>query len=217
MSRLLFIQASPRLTESKSNQIAQAYLAELLKNNPDLSVDVLSVWDITLPVFDGDKVGAKIAAMQGKQHTGSEKTAWDQIVEVANRFIAADRYLMAVPMWNAGIPYALKHYIHVIHQPGLLWGLKPETGYVGLLNNRHATLILTAGAYSPSAPSPAFGTDHHSSYLRDWLNQAGVKAIDEVRFEPTLLTADALGDLERAKSEAVALARVHGCIDKSVQ
>ena len=52
--------------------------------------------------------------------------------------------------------------------------------------------------------------DHHSSYLRDWLNQAGVTAIDEVRFQPTLLTADPAGDFERAKSEAVALAGVHG-------
>jgi FMN-dependent NADH-azoreductase len=217
LNRLLFIQSSPRHTQSKSNQIAQAYLSELCENNPDLSVDVLSVWDIKLPVFDGDKVGAKLATMQGKQHTASEKTAWDQIVGFANRFITADRYLMAVPMWNSGIPYPLKHYIDVIHQPGLLWGLKPESGYFGLLQNKHATLVLTAGAYSPSAPSPAFGTDHHSSYLRDWLNQAGVTAIDEVRFEPTLLTADPVGDLERAKGEAVALARVHGRVDKSVR
>ena len=217
MSHLLFIQSSPRHTQSKSNQIAQAYLSAFCENNPELSVDVLSVWDIELPVFDGDKVGAKIAVMQGKEHTASEKTAWDQIVKIATRFIAADRYLMAVPMWNGGIPYPLKHYIDVIHQPGLLWGLTPDSGYFGLLQNKHATLVLTAGAYSPSAPCPAFGVDHHSSYLRDWLNQAGVTAIDEVRFEPTLLTADPVGDLERAKSEAAALASVHGRNYKGVQ
>ncbi len=217
MNRLLFIQSSPRHTQSKSTQIAQAYLSALCENNPDLSVDVLSVWDIDLPVFDGDKVGAKIAVMQGKEHTASEKTAWDQIVEIANRFIAADRYLLAVPMWNGGIPYPLKHYIDLIHQPGLLWGLKPDSGYFGLLKNKHATLVLTAGAYSPSAPSPAFGTDHHSSYLRAWLNQARVTAIDELRFEPTLLTANPSGDFERARSEAVALAIVHGRNDKGIQ
>ena len=146
MKRLLFIQTSPRTTQSKSTQIAQAYLSTLCENNPDLIVDELSVWDIDLPVFDGDKVAAKIAVMQGKQHTAAEKTAWDKIVETANRFIAADRYLMAVPMWNGGIPYPFKHYIDVIHQPGLLWGLKPDSGYFGLLENKHATLVLTAGA-----------------------------------------------------------------------
>lgn len=217
MNRLLYIQASPRNEQSKSNQIAQTYLNALRKNSPELHVDVLSLWDTELPRFEGDKVAAKIAVMQGKQHSAVEKTAWDQVVQIANRFIAADRYLLAVPMWNGGIPYPLKHYIDIIHQPGLLWGLKPETGYFGLLKDKHATLVLTAGAYSPTAPSPAFGLDYHSTYLRAWLNQAGVTAIDEVRFEPTLLTADPEGDLGRAKGEAAALAAAHGRPNDPVQ
>ena len=47
--------------------------------------------------------------------------------------------------------------------------------------------MLTVGAYADSLPSPAFGVDHQSTYLKAWLNQAGVTAIDEVRFQPTLL------------------------------
>lgn len=31
-------------------------------------------------------------------------------------------------MWNGGIPYRLKHYVDLIPQRSLLWGLKPETG-----------------------------------------------------------------------------------------
>ena len=113
-------------------------------------------------------------------------------------------------MWNSGIPYRLKHNIDVIHQPGLLWGLKPETGYFGLLENKHATLVVTSGAYSESAPKPAFGLDLHATYMRAWLNQAGVTAIDEIRFQPTLLTQDPNGDFGRAKQAAVDLAGSHG-------
>jgi FMN-dependent NADH-azoreductase len=87
--------------------------------------------------------------------------------------------------------------------------LKPETGYFGLLENKHATLVLTSGAFAPTSPSPAFGVDHQSTYLRAWLNQAGISAIDEVRFQPTLLTSDAAADLERAKQDAVRLAQGH--------
>jgi FMN-dependent NADH-azoreductase len=148
--------------------------------------------------------------MLGQDHDAVQKTAWDQIGEVANRFITADRYLLAVPMWNSGIPYRLKHYIDVIHQPGLLWRLKPESGYFGLLANKHATLVMTAGAYGETFPSPAYGVDHQSTYLRAWLNQAGVTAIDEVRFQPTLLTQDPIGDFERAKATAANLAKMHG-------
>lgn len=212
MTKLLFIQASPRGGQSKSIQVAETYLAALRAGNPDLEVDTLSLWETDLPVFDGDKAAAKINVMLGQEHDAMQKTAWDQIVEVANRFIAADRYLFAVPMWNGGIPYRLKHYIDVIHQPGLLWGLKPQSGYFGLLENKHATLVMTAGAYAETFPSPAYGVDHQSTYLRAWLNQAGVTTIDEVRFQPTLLTQDPAGDFERAKVAAANLATAHGQI-----
>jgi FMN-dependent NADH-azoreductase len=115
--------------QSESIQIAETYLSALCEQNPDLNIDVLSLWDSDLPAFDGDKAAAKINVMLGQEHTAAQKTAWDQIVEIATRFIAANRYLFAVPMWNSGIPYRLKHYIDVIHQAGLLWGLKPESGY----------------------------------------------------------------------------------------
>jgi FMN-dependent NADH-azoreductase len=55
-------------------------------------------------------------------------------------------------------------------------------------------------------PSPAFGVDHHSTYLRAWLNQAGVVDIEEIRFQPTLLTADPEGSAKAAMETARALA-----------
>ena len=210
MTKLLFIQASPRSIESKSLQIAQIYLEALRTETPDIEVDTLDLWEADLPAFDGDKAAAKLNVILGKDHDATQKSAWDQIVGVANRFILADRYLFAVPMWNGGVPYRLKQYIDIIHQPGLLFGLNPETGYFGLLENKRATLVLTSGAFAPNFASPAFGVDHHSTYLRTWLNQAGISAIDELRFQPTLLTADPAGDLERAKQEAARLARMHG-------
>ena len=210
MTKLLFIEASPRGGESKSIQIAETYLSVLLASNPNLDVDRLKLWEADLPAFDGDKVAAKMNVIVGQEQDAAQKSAWDQIVEIANRFIAADRYLFAVPMWNGGIPYRLKHYVDLIHQPGLLWGLKPDTGYFGLLTGKHATVALTSGAYAPSFPAPAFGVDHQSTYVRDWLTQAGVTEIDELRFQPTLLTIDAAGDLEKAKHRAVELAERHG-------
>ena len=206
MAKLLYIKASPRGTDSKSAAIADAYLAALRERIPDIAVDTLDLANERLPEFDGDKVTAKIAVLTGQAHQGRQKTAWDEITEVANRFIAADRYLMAVPMWNGGIPYRLKQYIDVIHQPALLWGLDPKTGYFGLLKNKKAVLALTSGAFGPSMPSPAFGIDHHSTYLRDWLNQAGVTDIEMIRFQPTLLSPDPESGFEAALAEATFLA-----------
>src|ERR1700743_1271128 len=202
MDNLLYIKAPPRGADSKSSALAEAYLATLREQLPDLSVDTLDLSQESIPDFDGDKAAAKMAVMAGQNNDGPQRSAWDEIVEVALPFIAADRYLIASPMWNGGIPYRLKQYIDVIHQPGLLWGLDPQTGYYGLLKNKKAVLALTSGAYGLSMPSPAFGIDHHSTYLRDWLNQAGVPEIEEIRFQPTLLTSDPEGSFEAAVSTA---------------
>lgn len=206
MSKLLYIKASPRGAAAKSSAVADAYLAALRERLPDLAVDTLDLAAEKIPDFDGDKVAAKMAVIAGQSHDGRQKTAWDEITAVANRFIAADRYLIAVPMWNGGIPYRLKQYIDVIHQPGLLWGLDPKTGYFGLLKGKKAVLALTSGAYGPSMPSPAFGIDHHSTYLRAWLTQAGVTDIEEIRFQPTLLNPDPEGSFKAAVAAARSLA-----------
>ncbi|MBI3676475.1 MAG: NAD(P)H-dependent oxidoreductase [Proteobacteria bacterium] len=201
MIKLLYIKASPR-PDSKSVALADACLAALKARAPNLSVDILDVWREKLPVFDGDKVDAKMSVVTGRRHDRRQRTAWSEITAIANRFIAADIYLFAVPMWNGGIPYRLKHYIDLIHQPGLLFGLEPSTGYFGLLKNKKAIIALTSGAYSPTAPSPAYGVDHHSTYLRSWLNQAGVTDIEEIRFQPTLLNPDPDGSHKAAIAAA---------------
>ena len=70
---------------------------------------------------------------------------------------------------------------------------------------RSATLVYTSGAYAPGVP-PAFGTDHHSTYMTAWLNQAGITDIEEVRFQPTLLSPDPAVSFAKAKSAAAAMA-----------
>lgn len=206
MTKLLYIKASPRGGASKSGAVADAYLAGLRASEPDLSVDILDLAQETLPDYNGDKVAAKMTVITGGAHQGAEKTAWDEIVALAARFTAADVYLIATPMWNGSVPYKLKQYIDLIHQPGLLWGLDPAKGYFGLLENKRAVLSLTSGAFGPEMPSPAFGVDFQSTYLTFWLNQAGVTDITELRFQPTLLTADPEASFQAALEAARAKA-----------
>lgn len=208
MTKLLYIQASPRGGESKSIQIADTYLQALRAQSSEIEVDSIQLWKEELFPFGEAEANVKTRVMTGHAPEGDGIAVWDRVRAVAKRFIEADRYLFAVPMWNGGIPYRLKHYIDIVHQPGLTWGIHPATGFFGLLKNKQATLVLTAGAYRPGAPS-GFGPDYQSTYLRDWLHQAGVETVDEIRFQPTLLTPDPASGLERAKEAAVQLAGQH--------
>lgn len=205
MTKLLYIKASPR-RESRSVAVADAYRDALVARTPGLTVDTIALWDDPLPDFDGDRANAKLAIITGQDQTAEQQTKWDTVVATIERFTAADIYLFAVPMWNGGIPYRLKQYIDIIHQPGLLFGLDPASGYFGLLQGKKAVLIYTSGAYSPAMPSPAYGTDHHSTYMRAWLNQAGITDLAEVRYQPTLLDPDSNAAFARAKAAAAALA-----------
>ncbi len=211
MPKILYVTASPR-EHSTSSELAESYLSDLRRLNPEVVVDHLDLWAIDLPPFNGSRVAAKMNVIAGvEQQNELQRTVWDEIVEHAQRFINADRYVFAVPMWNGGVPYRLKQYIDVIHQPGLLWRLDHDAGYFGLLKNKQATLILTAAVFAPGMPG-AFGVDHHSTYLRAWLSQAGVDQVDEVRFQPSLLVDDPAAELKAAHARAAALAREHSTL-----
>jgi FMN-dependent NADH-azoreductase len=205
MTKLLYVQGSPRGGESHSNRIADAYLAARRSAQPGISIDTLDLWREPLPEFDGDKAAAKMTVITGGSLAGAEKTTWDVISAIASRFTAADEYLFTVPMWNSGIPYRLKLYIDLVTQPGILFGFDPDKGYTGLLQNKRAAVIYTSGAYAPGV-APAFGKDFHSTYFDDWLRFINVKDIATVRFQPTLLTADYEGGLKAALEAAIATA-----------
>lgn len=202
MTKVLYIKASPRGDESKSSLLADSWLEAFKSRHPDVEIDILDLATERLPEFDGDKAAAKMAIITGQDHDTAQKALWHEITGMTARFASADIYLLAVPMWNGGIPYKLKQYIDIIHQPGLMFGLDPEKGYFGLLVGKRAVLALTSGAFGPMMPSPQFGTDHHSAYLKAWLNQAGVADIAEIRFQPTLLTPNPEEDLEEALTAA---------------
>lgn len=206
MKKILHIIASPRGDASQSTGLANAYLETLKGESPDLVIDILDLWQEKLPEFDGDKAAAKMTFFGVGQMDEPRQSAWDQVVEITSRFSSADAYVLSVPMWNGGIPYKLKQYIDIITQPGLLFGFDPAAGYSGLLEGKAASVFYTAGVYGPGAPVE-FGADHHSTYLAWWLNFIGVKEVETVRFQPSLLTGDPAGDQKTALQRAANLAR----------
>ena len=200
---LLYVIGSPRRQKSESSAIAEAFLESYLAANPDTRVDTLDLWREPLPVYGPEGVEAKMSVFAGKT---PDADAWGKVVSVFERFNAADQYLFTVPMWNHGVPWPLKHLIDTISQPGMVFGFDPEQGYSGLLDGKRAVVVYTSGVYGPDRPR-AFGSDFHSTYFNDWLQWAGIRDITEIRFQPTIATADPGALRERALAEARALGR----------
>jgi FMN-dependent NADH-azoreductase len=189
MSKLLYVIGSPRGELSESTAIANEFLAAYREANPAVDVDTLDLWRDRLPVYGPDGAGAKMTVFAGREPSGAQARAWADVRALFERFESADRYLFAVPMWNHGVPWPLKHLIDTITQPGMIFGFDPVDGYSGLLRGKRAVVVYTSGVYADGR-SPAFGTDFHSTYFGDWLRFAGIDDVSVVRFQPTIATAD---------------------------
>lgn len=198
MRKLLYVISSPRDEASESRAIADAFLSAYRAVEPAVEVDVLDLWREPLPVFGGDGVAAKMSVFGGQDPAGAAADAWADVQRVFERFDAADDYLFAVPMWNHGVPWVLKHLIDTISQPGLVFGFDPVQGYTGLLRDKRAVAVYTGAVWYPGAPR-SFGADFHSTYFRDWLNWAGIDDVEEIRFQPTFGPAV---DADRAAAHA---------------
>jgi FMN-dependent NADH-azoreductase len=210
MSKLLYVIGSPRGARSESTAIAGAFLDAYRDANPGVEVDTLDLWRERLPVFGPDGAEAKMAVFAGEEPTGAQGEAWADVRALFERFDSADRYLFAVPMWNHGVPWPLKHLIDAITQPGMIFGFDPVDGYSGLLRDKRAVVVYTSGVYADGR-SPAFGTDFHSTYFNDWLRFAGVGDVSVVRFQPTIATADPAALREAALVEAQRLGADFEC------
>jgi FMN-dependent NADH-azoreductase len=184
MSKLLYIESSPRKERSKSIAVAKAFLDEYQANHPDDEIVTLDLWDTKLPEFDGFTIDAKYQVLHGQDFTDEQQQAWQTVVDICDEFKSADKYVISLPMWNFGIPYKLKHYIDVIAQPGQTFSFDPATGYSGLVTGKPVTVIYArGGAYGSEQ---AKGMDLQKGYMDLLLGFIGFTDVNSILVEPTL-------------------------------
>ncbi len=202
MTRVLYIEASPRKQLSASIEVAQAALAAVRQSIPDVAIDKLDVWNEDLPHFDGPVMEAKYAGIAGIPLTAKQTAAWTAIRALAARFRNADHIVIAAPLWNFGIPYRLKQLIDAVTQKDLLFSFD-ERGLIGLLNGKKALLICARGLdYGPGSATPAASFDFQRPYLACWLRFIGISEIETVIVEKTLFEAEISDEARKAASRA---------------
>ncbi|MHC4645611.1 MAG: FMN-dependent NADH-azoreductase [Planctomycetota bacterium] len=185
MSSILYIKASPRTGRSHSIAVADAFLEACLQANPVDEVETIDLFEEPLPPFDLAAVTAKYRIIHGEQHSPQDQRVWSEVVSVIEQFKSADKYVMAVPMWNFSIPYRLKQYIDVLVQPGLTFTVTDSGGYDGLIKGKPVFIAYARGGeYPPDTEYEAF--DLQKRYLELILGFIGITDIRSVVVEPTL-------------------------------
>jgi FMN-dependent NADH-azoreductase len=188
MTKILHIEASPRGGRSGSSKLATWFLDACRKADSDAEIQTLNVFDADLPPFAADAAHAKFAPIFQEEVSEEQAAIWDTVKARIAELDACDKLVVSCPMWNFGVPYALKHYLDIIIQPILTFGYDFEKMmHVGLLRNRPVQLLLTRS----SIPPGDYG-DFQLPYLRYALGSIGLRDIRVITaWQTTQPTAEA--------------------------
>jgi FMN-dependent NADH-azoreductase len=186
MSKVLYIQASPRGKRSHSIIVADKFIEEYRKKNPKDEIVTMNVFEAQLPTFDGFAVQAKYSIMHGQKHSAEEAAAWKAVEKVIEGFKSADKYVFAVPMWNFGIPYRLKQYIDILVQPSYTFTVS-DKGYEGLVKGKKAFVAYARGGEYGGAGA---SYDHQKPYLELFLGFIGITDVKAAVVDSTLGAPD---------------------------
>ena len=189
---------------SASIAVADTFVDAYRKAHPGDSIKIVDIFKEPLPAFDFEAASAKYKIIHGKDHSQEDRQVWDKIVSVIKEFKSADKYVLAVPMWNFSIPYRLKQYIDIIVQPGQTFTVNKDGNYEGLVKGKPVFVAYARGGeYPPGTKQEAF--DLQKKYLELILAFMGLTDIRSVTIEPMLAGGADVADQKR--SEAIEKAK----------
>jgi FMN-dependent NADH-azoreductase len=184
MSKLLYIESAPLKSRSHTIAVYRAFEQAYQAAHPSDEIEMLDLWQLTLPPFDELTIEAKFAVLRKNDFTSQQLERWQAVRNVSRHFNAADKYVFGVPMWNFGVPYVLKHYIDVVTLPGENWTWSAASGYGTLLSGKKALAIYaSANLHAEAGPD---ADDFQKPFMRRWLRFIGIESVQEITVAPTL-------------------------------
>jgi FMN-dependent NADH-azoreductase len=180
--RLLHIVATPRGLASNTGRVSSVLLEALDDRHEDLRVTTLDLFSADLPAVAGVNIKSKYALMTGQPLDEEARGSWQEIERTIGEFLDADYYLLTVPMWNFGIPYALKYYIDAIVQPGYLFRYNERGEPEGMVRGKKMIVVTSRGADYSREPMSAL--DFVESYLRTIFGFVGITDVHFFNVQP---------------------------------
>lgn len=191
----LRIDASARKTNSVSRGLGDT-LIEHLQAQQTLNLQTVDL-SAPPPVVDGEWVAANSTPVEQRNDQQKDTlTLSDTLVE---QLETADLLIITTPIYNFGVPAALKAWIDQVARAGRTFRYT-ENGPVGLLQHKRAIVLVTSGGTRVGSD-----IDFTTPYLKHVLGFIGIHDV-------SFIAADALGQaaedaIARAQSNIIELAR----------
>jgi FMN-dependent NADH-azoreductase len=116
MKKILMIEVSPRGNHSASRAVADTLAARLIRLYPSAKLVRRDLVAEQLPHLDG--ITLRAISTKDPAEAESLKAAARQSDQLTDELLESDLLVMATPMWNFGIPSALKAWIDLVVRPG---------------------------------------------------------------------------------------------------
>ncbi|MFO7326745.1 MAG: NAD(P)H-dependent oxidoreductase [Pseudomonadota bacterium] len=205
MAQLLRIDASPRDARSHTRRLADVFIEAWLARHPADRVVRRDVGFHPPPPVDESWIEAAFTGPQ--ERTPAMRAALALSDELVDELLASDVLLLGIPMYNFGIPAALKAWIDQVVRVGRTFAFEPDDPhqpYRPLTRGKRAFAIVATGddGYEPGGPMGRM--NQVEPYLRTVLPFIGIMDIDFVYVGNDEFGGDRL---ERAVNAAVARVR----------
>jgi len=188
---VLRIDTSARRTGSVSRQLTDAIVAKL-----DPETIVTRDLATALPQIDETWVGANFTK-QGDR-TDAQVDALTQSDALVAELMSADTLVIGLPIYNFGVPTALKAWIDLIARAGLTFQYT-SSGPEGLVTGKKAYIAMASAGVPAGSP-----VDFATTYLKQVLSFIGITDVEII--EASGLSNDAEKVLEAANQAIATLA-----------
>jgi FMN-dependent NADH-azoreductase len=201
MKAILLIEVSPKGKDSASRSVADTLAARLAGLHPSARLMRRNLAVEHLPHLDG----ITLRAISTKDPAEAErlKEAARQSDQLTDELLGSDLLVIATPMWNFGIPSALKAWIDLVVRPGRTFSYS-DGGVLGLAKDKKAILILASGGVFTDGPWRSW--DFVEPYLRQILGFIGIEDVQTVRVEGMNIPALAPNAVPKANKAVEELA-----------
>jgi FMN-dependent NADH-azoreductase len=190
MTSVLAIFSSLNGEQGNSSKLARAYLAAKQKST-DIRLKEVDLSVIDLPHLSDEEMDAWVTAPKARSEAQRALAALSD--EAVAAVSSADEIVIAVPMYNFGIPSSLKAYFDRLARAGVTFKYT-ENGPVGLLEGKRATILAARGGVYQGTEF-----DTQSAYLKHFLNFIGIVDVEFVYAEGL-----AMGEEQASESFSVA-------------
>lgn len=174
MTHILHIDSSPRAERSVSRTISNDFITAWKEGHSDGTITYRDLGHQPVPHVDEPWIAAAFTPAPERTPELNEaiKTS-DALVE---EFLAADRYVFGVPMYNFNVPSTFKAYIDQIVRVGRTFAITDQ-GYAGLVDSSKKMLVITARGGSYQQGTPAATYDLQEPFIRAIFGFIGITNI----------------------------------------